>query len=449
MNPIEGKETAMQESSPVPARAKQDEETLSLCKRRGVEPEIWSGNMLAALDNGVKGGKWFSLIDKVYSMKTLEIAWGKVLSNKGSAGVDGVSVERFQDNSVHHLGKIQEALRADTYGFQPVRRVHIPKGDGKLRPLGIPSVSDRIVQTALKLVLEPIFENEFLDSSYGFRPCRGCKDALREVDRLLKAGYCHVVDADIRAYFDSIDHRILMDRVEEKISDGRVLALLHKCLEQPILEGLKCWNAGGGTPQGAVISPLLANIYLHPLDALLIRNRFNVVRYADDFVVLCTSRERAEEGLSLIQEWVKSNGLELHPQKTKVGDCRVEGEGFEFLGYRFESGNRWIRNKSLMSLKDKIRNHTRRTFGQSIKSSIENLNPILKGWFAYFKHANRRYFGSLDGFIRRRLRAILRKQDRRPGMGRTKADHMRWPNAYFANLGLFSLVHARECACRS
>jgi RNA-directed DNA polymerase len=303
-------------------------------------------------------------------------------------------------------------------------------------------VKDRIVQTAVKLVIEPIFEVQFLATSFGFRPGRGCKDALREVDGLLKAGYTHVVDADLKAYFDSLPQERLMERVAASVSDGRVLDLIRGWLKQDILHGLERWTPTGGTPQGAVISPLLANLYLHPLDERLMARDYRMVRYADDFVVLCANREEAEAALVIIRDWVAENGLTLHPDKTHIGDCRQAGQGFDFLGYRFEAGNRWVRPKSLQRIKDGIRVKTRRTRGDSLERVIADLNPLLRGWFGYFKHAHPSTFRKLDGFLRRRLRALLRKQEKRPGMGRCLADQQRWNNAYFATAGLFALYPA-------
>lgn len=430
--------------SPVPATAKQGTETGSW-----VEASIWTERMLAALENGVKGGKWFSLIDKVTRLQTLEIAWQKVAANKGSAGVDGQSVKRFGKRATEYLQELSEALKSGTYRPQPVKRVEIPKGPGKTRPLGIPVVKDRIVQTALKMVIEPIFEKEFEESSYGFRSQRGCKDALREVDRLIKEGFTHVVDADLASYFDTIPHDRLMASVEMRISDGRLLDLIRGYLKQDVVSELKRWTPVGGTPQGAVISPLLANLYLHPLDRLMRTKGYHMVRYADDFVVMCPRPEAAQSALSEIGTWVAENGLTLHPDKTHIGDCSVPGQGFEFLGYRFEAGKRWVRKKSLKALRDRIRTKTKRTRGDSIQHIIENVNPMLRGWFGYFKHANPYVFKSADGFIRRRLRAVLRKQQKRPGMGHCLADHKRWPNAFFAELGLFTMTEAHALACRS
>lgn len=426
-------------ASTVPVKAKQGAEALGI---PGVEASIWTERMVSALVNGVEGGKWYSLMDKVYAPQTLVMAWEKVRANRGAAGVDGQSVERFAAQAGRYLAELGQALREGCYRPGAVKRVEIPKGNGQIRPLGIPTVKDRIAQTAVKLVIEPIFEVQFLASSYGFRPGRGCKDALRAVDALLKAGYTHVVDADLKGYFDSIPHERLMERVSASVSDGRVLDLLRGWLKQDVLQGLERWTPTGGTPQGGVISPLLANLYLHPLDERLMARGYRMVRYADDFVVLCASREEAEAALGVIRDWVAENGLTLHPDKTHLGDCRQAGQGFDFLGYRFEAGKRWVRKKSLQRIKDGIRAKTRRTRGDSVERVIADLNPMLRGWFGYFKHAHSSTFRKLDGFLRRRLRALLRKQERRPGRGRCLADQQRWNNAFFAAAGLFALYPA-------
>jgi RNA-directed DNA polymerase len=405
--------------------------------------------MLAALGNGVKGGKWFSLIDKVYRAETLKEAWQKVAANGGAAGVDGQSVKRFAAQAEMYLKELSVALERGTYRAMAVRRVEISKGGGKHRPLGIPVVKDRIVQTALKFVLEPIFEREFLGMSYGFRPGRGCKDALREVEGWLKEGYTFVVDADLRSYFDTISHARLMERVKEHVSDGRVIELIEAFLQQDIIKDLERWTPSGGTPQGAVVSPLLANIYLHALDCQMKQKGYRMVRYADDFVVLCRSAEQAQAALAEVNAWVEANGLSLNVEKTHVGDCRQEGQGFEFLGYRFEAGRRWVRRKSLKAIRDRIRMRAKRTRGDSLARIIADLNPTLRGWFNYFKHAHPMTFSGMDGFVRRRLRAILRKQEKRPGMGRCRDDHQRWPNKFFATQGLFTMVTARELASQS
>lgn len=436
-------------TTPLVLKAKQGEETVA-DKWPWVEACVWTERMLAALDNGVKGGKWFSLIDKVYTLKTLEAAWRKVRGNNGSAGVDDISIERFDADAEKYLTEVSEAMKAGTYEPQPVKRVYIPKGKGKKRPLGIPVVKDRVIQTALKFVLEPIFENEFHRNSYGFRPGRGCKDALREVDRLLKEGFSYVVDADLKSYFDTIPHDRLLEHVETKVSDTRILDLLKGFLSQNIMENMETWTPVSGTPQGAVISPLLANIYLHPLDEMLNGSGIHMIRYADDFVILCREKHEAEKALQMVKEWADATGLELHPDKTHIGDSRMPGEGFEFLGYRFESGRRWVRKSSIKALRNKVRQKTRRSCGKSIKEVTRSLNYTLRGWFEYFKHADKNTFPGLDSFVRRRMRSILRKQNKKDrGTGRCFEDHKRWPNKFFAGLGLFTMKEAWELACQS
>ena len=414
-----------------------------------VAASVWTDRMLAALGNGVRGGKWHSLIDKVDAPQTLWAAWQRVAANHGAAGIDRMSVERFEAKAEHYLTELARALREGSYQPDPVRRVHIPKGKGKTRPLGIATVKDRVVQAALKLVLEPIFEKEFLPVSFGFRPGRSCKDALRVVDQALKDGSTWVVDADLQSYFDTIPKDPLLALVREKVSDGQVLELVKRFLAQDVMEGMERWTPIAGTPQGSVISPLMSNLYLHGLDVLMSEAGHRYVRFADDFVALCRTRQEAEAVLATIQAWVEEKGLRLHPDKTRVGNCMEMGQGFEFLGYRFEAGRRWVRPKSRKALRDKIREQTGRTRSGSLETIIGELNPVLKGWFGYFKQAHRSTFRDVDGFVRRRLRALLRKREKRPGFARTARDHRRWPNAFFAEHGLFTLHEAFVLASQS
>lgn len=408
---------------------------------------MWTDRMLTALEKGVKGGIWFSLIDKVWSDKNIRSSFKKVKANKGSAGTDHVTVEMFEQNLDANVARLSEQIRHDRYQPGAVRRTYIEKqGSKEKRPLGIPTIRDRVAQGALRHVIEPIFEKEFAEHSYGFRPSRGCKDALRQVERLLKEGYTQVVDADLKSYFDTISHEILTKRIEKKVADGRVLKLIGFYLKQGIMEQMKYWTPETGTPQGAVISPLLSNIYLDPLDHEMEEQGFKMIRYADDFVVLCKTRKEATHALEAIGKWVEKSDLTLHPEKTKIVDAYHEG--FDFLGYHFEKGTRWPRKKSLKKFKDTIRRKTRRSNGWSMELIIYNVNLTLRGWFVYFKHSDRKIFNSLDGWIRMRLRSILRKRRRGKGRGRG-ADHHRWPNAYFAELGLYSLVAAYEKARQS
>jgi RNA-directed DNA polymerase len=411
------------------------------------EPSVWTERMLTALEQGVKGGQWFSLIDKVYAERNLGAAYQKVAANRGAAGVDRVTIPMFADHLKDNLQRLSDEVREGRYVPQQIRRHWIAKpGSTEMRPLGIPTVRDRVVQTALRNVLEPIFERDFAEHSYGFRPRRGCKDALRRVDALLKAGCQYVVDADLKSYFDTIPHDRLLERIRQKVSDGRVLALIEAFMRQGVLDGLEQWTPEQGSPQGAVISPLLSNIYLDPLDQMMAERGFAMVRYADDFVVLCRSREEAERALDAVREWTAQAALTLHPDKTRI--VNAADEGFDFLGYRFERGERKPRAKSLKKLKDTIRAKTRRTKGKSLPTIIEDVNRTLRGWFEYFKHSCRRPLQTLDGWLRMRLRSILRQQAGRKGRGRG-TDHQRWPNAFFAGHGLFSLRTAHELACQS
>lgn len=411
-----------------------------------VEPAVWTERMLTALEQGVQGGVWFSLMDKVYSPKNLRSAWASVRLNKGAAGVDHVNLAQFQEQLTRNLEGMHDDLQGGTYVPQDIRRHWIPKpGSTEQRPLGIPTVRDRIVQTALRNVLEPIFERTFATHSYGFRPQRGCKGALRRVDELLKMGYVHVVDADLKSYFDTIPQDRLMALIRRQVADGRVLALLEAFLQQGVLDGMSRWTPEQGTPQGAVISPLLANVYLDPLDHRMEEQGYAMVRYADDFVILCRSREEAERALQAVQTWVAEAGLTLHPTKTRLVHAE---QGFDFLGYHFRGLKHWPRKKSLDKLKDTVREKTRRTDGRALGRIITDVNRTLKGWFVYFKHSLKTTFGPLDSWIRMRMRSILRRRAGREGRGRG-ADHQRWPNAFFAEQGLMSTVAAHVQACQS
>jgi RNA-directed DNA polymerase len=304
-----------------------------------------------------------------------------------------------------------------------------------------------VVQGALRHVLEPIFEREFAAHSYGFRPGRSTKDALRRVSKLLEAGYTHVVDADLRSYYDTIPRQGLLARIEAKVSDGRVLDLVRTFLDQEVMDSMEHWTPEEGTPQGAVISPLLSNIYLDPLDHLMADEGYEMVRYADDFVILCRSREEAESALTKVESWTAAAGLQLHPDKTRVVDATEPG-GFDFLGYHFERGYRWPSKKSLKKHKDAIRFHTRRANGLSLQEIIRRINAVRRGWFEYFKHSHWTTFEPLDRWVRMRLRSILRQRQGKRGRGRG-LDHHRWPNAFFAEHGVFSYSTAYAQARQS
>ena len=411
-----------------------------------VEREVWTERMLEALETGVRGGKWHSLYDKVYRLSNLKAAWKQVEANRGGGGVDRMSIAKFAEDADDRLGKLSEALRTNTYKPLPVRRTYIPKpGSTEKRPLGIPTVVDRIVQTALRNVIEPIFEQEFDPCSYGFRPNLGCQDALGEIERQLAAGSVHVVDVDVRKYFDTIPHQSLMNEVAKRIADGRVLELIEAYLHQGILDEMKLWMPEAGTPQGAVISPLLANVYLHPVDLAMRQAGYTLVRYADDMVVLCRTKEQAEAGLVKLRELIEARGLQLHPDKTRIAHL-MERPGFQFLGYVFYDKYRDPRPSSKDKLRATIREKAKLTNGHSFKDIVSSLNASLRGWYNYFKFcsANSWAWQEIDGWVRFRLRAILdkrRKGCRSNRRGRGHA-HFRWPNAYFTEHGLFSLVSA-------
>lgn len=409
------------------------------------EPSVWTERMLIAFEEGVKGGVWFSLMDKVFSERNLLASAAKVASNGGAGGVDHVGTEEFDRCRESNVSGLSKALRDGSYEPSAIRRVEIPKpGSAERRPLGIPTVRDRVVQGAIRHVLEPIFEREFAERSYGFRPGRGCKDALRVVDALLKDGCHYVVDVDLKSFFDTIPHGRLMDRLRERIADGRVLSLVESFLKAGITSGLEEWEPEAGAPQGAVLSPLLSNVYLNPLDHLAVSSGWEMVRYADDFVILCRSLAEAEQVLAEVRRWCEAAGLTVHPTKTRVVDARVEG--FDFLGYHFGVRHgrwtRWPRTKSLEKLKDSVRSETKRSNGSSLEVVIFRVSRSLRGWYAYYRHSHWWTFGTLDGWIRMRLRSLLRRRAGRRGCG-VGPDHQTWPNSYFSERGLFGLSAAR------
>ena len=413
------------------------------------EASVWTERMLATLKRGITGGKWFSLIDKVWKRENLQSAVKKVAEGKSKQKADGRRCRRYAEASHRRLPILQAKLKNGDYRPEPVQRVWIPKlGSKELRPLGVPQVEDRVVEMAVRNVIEPIFEHVFAEHSYGFRPNRGAKDALRRVVQLLGKGQCWVVDADIKGYFDNIPQDQMMQELGQHISDGKVLELIEQMLKKGVMESSKGWQpTEKGTPQGAVISPLLANIYLNRLDHLMARLGREMVRYADDFVILCASRQEAEEALEQVRQWMEKAGLTLHPTKTRIVNA-AEAGGFDFLGYHFERGYRWPREKSLKKLKDTIRQKTPRKRPGGMPDIIEDLNRTLRGWFGYFQHSHWTTFAPLDSWIRQRLRSMLRK--RHKGKGRARGhDHQRWPNDFFVALGLISLASARAKAANS
>ena len=410
-----------------------------------VESSVWTTRMLTRLDQSEPTTKWFRLWDKVWAEPNLLHSFYAVWRNDGAPGVDGQTVTQFDAHHGEALAALGQELREGRYRPRPARRVWIPKpGTNEQRPLGIPAVRDRVVQAALRNMLEPIFERDFAEHSYGFRPGRSAQQAVARVEELLHSGHVYIVDADLKSYFDTLPHDRLMELVRARVADGPVLRLLETFLKAGVMETLTDWHpTERGTPQGAVISPLLANLYLNPLDHDVAQKGWAMVRYADDFVVLCRSRAEADTVLAHLRNWTAKAGLTLHPTKTRIVNAATEG--FDFLGWTFQSGKKWPRKKSLQKLQDKLRPLTKRTSGLSLGVLIAKVNPTLRGWRAYFRDSHRTGLSGPDGWLRRRLRAMLRKREKRPGYGLSQADSRRWPNRWFAEQGLYSLEHG-TCA---
>lgn len=408
---------------------------------------VWTDRMLATLlENKVRGGKWHTLIDKVFSKLNLFCSARKVLGKKGAAGVDRQTVDDFAEQEREELQRLGEQLRDGTYRPAPVRRTWIPKpGSSEKRPLGIPTVRDRVVQTAVVHVIEPILDATFHERSFGFRKGHGCHDALRCVEELFEAGYVYVVDADLKSYFDTIPKDRLLGIVKQKISDRRVLGLVELFLDQGIMDELRTWTPEAGVPQGAVLSPVLSNAYLNPLDHRMAELGFQMVRYADDFVILCRAPEEAEAALSEVRRWVETSGLTLHPEKTHIVDSREQS--FSFLGYSFRGKLRFPRAKSHRKFVARIRELTPRKSGESLDVMIQRINRSTQGWFNYFRHCHWSIFRDYDGMIRRRLRRLLLKRHRRNR--KRLARSQRWPNAYFTEHGFRSLNAAHICFVQS
>lgn len=438
------KDTQLQMKLPGVPLAKQGREVAP--QWAWTEAVVWTERMVATLERGITGGKWYSLMDKIWKMANLQRAVEKVARGKSKTKADGRKCRRYAEQSAQRLPPLQAKLQSGQYQPKPVHRIWIPKlGSKEMRPLGVPEVENRVVEMAIRNVIEPIFEHHFAEHSYGFRPGRGAKDALRRVDQLLKQGNVWVVDADLKGYFDSIPQDKLMNAVTERLADGALLELIERFLKQGVMETGKGWSpTETGTPQGAVLSPLLANIYLNALDHLMAQQGWEMVRYADDFVILCKSQEQAEQALAQVRQWVDRAGLVLHPTKTRLVDASQTG-GFDFLGYHFERGHRWPRQKSLEKFKETIRQKTRRLRPDSMRTIVEEVNRTARGWMGYFKHSVANVFPPLDKWVRGRLRTIQRKRHKGKGRARGR-DHQRWPNAYFAELGLISLALIRAKA---
>ena len=355
-----------------------------------------------------KKRKWYSLIDKIWSYPNLEQAFYDVKKNRGAHGVDTITIKEYELELEHNLRVLQQSLRDKSYRAKPVRRVYIPKADGTQRPLGIPTVGDRVLQAAVKRKLEPIFEEKFLPCSFGFRPDRSAHMAIEAIRKDLMAGYTFVIDADIKTYFDSIPHEKLIELVREEVVDSSVIALLVQFLESGIVEDGIVKESTSGSPQGGVISPLLANIYLHPLDVMMTARGHRITRYADDFVICCKSQKGAERVLKSVKKLLEEDlGLVVHPTKTKIVDNM--SESFTFLGYTFKKGYfHTPSDKAVQKFKKKIKDITKRNLTVNMEDFIKRrLNSVIRGWGRYFGIGFcKTLFRNLDSWIRRRLRMI-------------------------------------------
>ena len=407
---------------------------------------MWTEAMKAAIGRlRQTERKWYSLYDKVIAPANLKAAWDRInrrvtgKKRQQGAGVDGITVAKFADRAEADLRKLEEQLNTDRYRPSPVRRHYIPKpGSKTLRPLGLPTVRDRIVQEACRSMIEPIFEAEFLDNSHGFRPGRSVDTACVQVEQNLSAGRVWVVDVDIEKCYDSIPHEPLIDRVARRIADGKVLDLIRSFLKSGVMEQMNVRHETTGTPQGGIISPVLANIYLHELDMALEARGVAWVRYADDIVMFCQSREDAERTLDYCCQVLEGLGLRLSPEKTQIIHL---DEGFDYLGWHYQRAYRWPRQKSMDTLRHRLRTLTRRNRPGSLQTICAELAVVQRGWFIFFREGNgQANFHVLDQWLRRRLRSLLRQRTKRRGISPQGADHHRWPNSYFAQRGLFSLT---------
>jgi RNA-directed DNA polymerase len=402
--------------------------------------------------------RFHALYDRIYRSDVLWEAWRRVRKNRGVAGVDSQTLAMVEEYGVERLlGELQCALREGSYRPAPVRRVAIGKPDGGVRPLGIPTVSDRVVQQAARLVLEPIFEADFLEVSYGFRPRRSATDALERVRVAFPRGAVWVAEADIQDYFSSIDHERLLGMVKERVCDRRVLKLLRGWLKAGAMDEGMSRETVSGTPQGGVISPLLSNIYLHAFDrAMTRRGAGTLVRYADDWVVLCRTEREARASLRVAGEVLAGLGLELHPEKTRVVDLREGREGFDFLGCHLRarvSGRllergvrryylqRWPSQRAMKRIRGKIRAKTdrrRRAGMKDVREVIADLNPVLRGWGNYFRTGNaNNKFVEIDRYAAWRLRRLMVK---RQGRNLRAGQAERWTHTWFHGLGLHQLM---------
>ncbi len=414
----------------------------------------------------MKKRTWYSLYDKVYKRTNLVNAFEQVKKNEGAPGVDKVSIEGYEAKLEDNLEVLQQKLKDKSYRPKPVRRKMIKKENGKQRPLGIPTVEDRVVQAALRNILEPIFEEDFLPCSYGFRPGISAHMALDKVTEHLNDGYHFVIDADLQSYFDTIPHDKLRQQVRKRVTDGSVNQLIQQFLRAGVMEGKRYQETSKGAPQGGVLSPLLSNIYLHQLDQLMTERGHRIVRFADDFIILCKSQKGAERVMRSVTKFLeKELSLTVNQEKTKVVDAKKEP--FTFLGYEFIGDIRRIDPKKEAKFKKRVKEITRRNQTVDIQTLIqEKLNPYLRGWANYFRYGNvKTKFDEWDSWIRRRLRMVqlrswrkvknLHRLLRRKGWreeslrgirmfawrsSKSPMVHAALDNKFFSELGLVSLL---------
>lgn len=397
---------------------------------------MWSERLVSREESPgeiVSKRKYYTLKDRILKKKNMVEAARSVISKGGSAGVDGIEIKEFNKNYKMHMREIYRQMKEDRYEVAPVLRVFIPKGDGRERPLGIPTVKDRVAQATVKRVMEPIFEKIFCDCSFGFRPGRSQIDAINQIEEYREQGYNWVVDADIKGYFDNIDHDLLMEFIQERITDGWVLDMIESWLTAGVMTENGYEPTTRGTPQGGVISPLLANIYLHQFDKIMVKRGYKVVRFADDFVVLTKSKRKARRALEVIKEITEGKlKLKLHPEKTRISNF---GEGFVFLGFEFIAWRyKRPRKKKISSFKDKVREITDRQLPWTLERIINDLNEQIQGWGIYFGHGNvKNLFQRLDSWIRMRVRSYIE--------GKKAANqNMRIPTSVLQKKGLKSLL---------